>query len=237
MTRGRKKFLTSKPFLSFLYRFIRLYSSTFRLKVENEREWMEYRKQGGRVLLCAWHQQFFSAIRHFQGYRKFNPSLMISGSSDGEIIAGVAGRSGWNPVRGSSSKGGKEALRRMIECLWKSGVAGHIVDGPKGPAGQVKAGVIRLANAADAAIFPFYAFADRAWYFNSWDRFFLPKPFATVVLSFGKMIKFTPADDPNRFESYRLHLEQTMIPELRVPHQRIGEIEKIKSLPVISSIL
>lgn len=224
MTRGRKKFLTSKPFLSFLYRFIRLYSATFRFRVENEKEWMEYRKQGGRVLLCAWHQQFFSAIRHFQGYGKFNPSLMISGSFDGQIIAGVAERSGWNPVRGSSSKGGKEALKRMIECLWKSGMAGHIVDGPKGPAGCVKAGVIRLANAADAAIVPFYAFADRAWFFNSWDRFFLPKPFARVILTFGEMIKFSPTDDSSQFESYRLQLERAMLPGLRIPRQHTVNI-------------
>lgn len=217
MTHARKKFLTSKPFLSFLYRFIRLYSATFRFKVENEREWMEYRKQGGKILLCAWHQQFFVAIRHFQAYGQFNPSIMISGSSDGEIIAGVAARSGWHPVRGSSSKGGKEALRRMIERLRESGVAGHIVDGPKGPAGCVKPGAIRLANAADAAIVPFYTSADRAWFFNSWDRFFLPKPFAKVVLSFGNMIKFTPTDDACRFENNRLLLEKTMLPALQTP--------------------
>ena len=51
---------------------------------------MDYLKKGGRVLLCAWHQQFFAAIRHFQNYRDFKPALMISQSSDGGIIAGVA---------------------------------------------------------------------------------------------------------------------------------------------------
>jgi lysophospholipid acyltransferase (LPLAT)-like uncharacterized protein len=104
----------------------------------------------------------------------------------------------------------------MIHRLSQSGLAVHIVDGPKGPAGIVKAGVIKLAHAADAVIIPFYTSADRAWYFNSWDNFFLPKPFARVVISFGNMIKLTPAADVITFERQRLDLERIMVPELRV---------------------
>jgi len=177
---------------------------------------MEYFRSGGRIILCTWHQHFFAAIRHFQSYRAFKPALMISKSSDGEIIAGVAKKSGWHTVRGSSSRGGKEALRKMIDHVNQTRLAGHIVDGPRGPAGTVKAGVVQLAHAADAAIIPFYVSADRAWYFNSWDSFFIPKPFARVVISFGEMIKFTPAENSATFESQRLYLEKIMRPELRI---------------------
>lgn len=211
-----KSILTTKLFHSFLYRFIRFYSSSFMMEIENEKIWMDYFRSGGRILLCTWHQHFFPAIRHFQNYRDFKPALMISKSSDGEIIAGVAEKSGWCTVRGSSSRGGKEALRKMINHLNKTGFAGHIVDGPRGPAGIVKAGVVQLAHAADAAIVPFYVSTDRAWYFNSWDSFFIPKPFARVVISFGKMIKFTPAETPAEFESQRLYIEEIMRPELRI---------------------
>jgi len=210
-----KNIMTTKLFHSFLYRFIRFYSSTFRLKIENEKKWMDYFESGGRVILCTWHQHFFAAIGYFQNYREFKPALMISKSSDGEIIAGVAEKSGWHAVRGSSSRGGKDALREMIHHLSQTRLAAHIVDGPKGPAGNVKAGVIQLARAADAAIIPFYTSADRAWYFNSWDNFFVPKPFARVVISFGEILKFTPSEDPVAFESQRLNLENIMRPELR----------------------
>jgi lysophospholipid acyltransferase (LPLAT)-like uncharacterized protein len=214
--------ITSKRFHSFLYRFVRLYSSTFKMRIENEKEWMDYYKSGGRVLLCTWHQHFFAAIRHFQSYREFKPALMISKSSDGEMIAGVAERSGWQTVRGSSSRGGKEALREMIDCLRQTRLAGHIVDGPKGPPGIVKAGVIQLALAADAAIIPFYVSADRLWYFNSWDSFFVPKPFARVVISFGELIKYPSAENRDDFENKRLQLEALMRPQLRVnPDKKI----------------
>lgn len=104
----------------------------------------------------------------------------------------------------------------MIDRLSQFGLAGHIVDGPRGPAGIVKAGVIQLAHAADAVIVPFYTSADRAWYFNSWDRYLLPKPFARVVITFGDMIKLATAEDSDAFERQRSDLERTMSPHMRV---------------------
>ncbi|HPS93431.1 MAG TPA: lysophospholipid acyltransferase family protein [Deltaproteobacteria bacterium] len=205
-----KDILTTEVFLSFLYRFIRAYSATFRYSIEHEKEWIDYLNRGGRVLLCAWHQQFFPAIRVFRNYREYHPPLMISKSRDGAIIAGVARRTGWNPVYGSSSRGGAEALKEMIHHFRASGLAGHVVDGPRGPAGKIKAGAIRLAHAADAVIVPFYTDADKAWYFNSWDNFFLPKPFARVKITYGEMIRFTPTTDPDEFESQRMQLEEIM---------------------------
>ena len=210
------RFFTSELFISFLYRFSRVYSWTFRLKVENEKEWIDYLENGGSVLLCIWHQQFFSAIRHFQNYKVFNPSIMISQSSDGEIVAGVAERTGWNTVRGSSSRDGREALKKMIANLKELKLAAHIVDGPRGPLGNVKAGVIRLAHATDAAIVPFSVSAEKVWSFNSWDKFILPKPFTKVLLRFGKIIKFDTVKDRKIFEEQRKQLEEIMLPSLIV---------------------
>lgn len=216
MSKKFRPFVTSRPVLYLLYRFIRLYSGTFRLTIENEREWMEYLKGGGKVLLCTWHQQFFSAIRHFKTYRAFRPSLMISKSFDGEIIAGVAEKTGWRTVRGSSSTDGGKALKAMIANLNDSGLAGHILDGPRGPAGRVKAGAIQLALMTNAVIVPFYTAADRAWYFKSWDTFMLPKPFARVTLRFGEMIRVHPVRHEGDFEDRRLELERIMLPGLIV---------------------
>ena len=177
---------------------------------------MAYLKNGGAVLLCAWHQQFFSAIRHFQNYRIFNPAIMISQSSDGEIVAGGARRAGWNPVRGSASRNGRTALKEMIVNLKTTKLAAHIVDGPRGPLGIVKPGAIRLAHVSNAVIVPFYVSAEKRWQFNSWDKFLLPKPFSKVSLRFGEMIKFNKTKDEARFEKQRKQLEEIMRPGLSV---------------------
>ena len=210
--RARLKALLTHPFVTgLLYRIVHGYCRTFRFTVENEEAWLTYLRGGGKVLLCAWHQQFFSLIRHFESYRPYRPSIMISRSQDGEMIAGVAARSGWLAIRGSSSRGGSQALKLLVERLKETGLAAHIVDGPQGPAGKLKRGAIHLAQAAGAAIVPMYVSADRAWYFNSWDRFLLPKPFSRVTLRFGDLIQLTPTDNQEELEKQRKSVEDIML--------------------------
>jgi hypothetical protein len=201
--------LTGKIQGSF-YHLIRAYSWTFRLHIENEKPWLQYLQNGGRVLLCCWHQLFFAAIRHFKTYAAYHPALMISQSKDGDIIAVIAEKSGWHAVRGSSSRDGGRALKEMIGHLKESGLAGHVVDGPRGPAGVIKAGVVSLARAAGAVVVPVYATCNRAWYFNSWDHFMLPKPFASVNLRFGEMLDLTSGVSDEDFELHRVRLQEIM---------------------------
>lgn len=208
------KYALTDKLQNFLYHLIRAYSWTFRFRVENETPWLEHLKQGGRILLCCWHQQFFSAIRYFKNYAVYNPALMISKSNDGDIIAKIAEKTGWHTVRGSSSRDGGSALRGMIAHLEKYGFAGHVVDGPRGPAGIVKAGVVKLAQTPGTLVVPFYLSANRAWYFKSWDRFMLPKPFARVTLRYGEMIDLTSGVSEDDFENQRVRLEQIMLPAL-----------------------
>ncbi len=212
-----KKMLTSKSMIRLVYHFIRIYSWTFRLRVENEKEWMDHLRSGGRVLLCVWHQQFFSLIRYFKEYAPLQPSLMISQSKDGELIAGVANLTGWHTVRGSSSRGGRKALVKMIRQLQTNGLAAHILDGPRGPAGVVKEGAVYLAQGAGAVIVPVHMVAENAWIFNSWDQFLLPIPFSKVTIKYGDMIQLEPDAEKNMVEKQRFRIETIMQPHLVKP--------------------
>ena len=214
MLKRLKFIIYTRPFIIFIYYFIRIYSMTFRLRVENEKHWQELMKQGTPILLCAWHQQFFSAIHHFKTYSKYNPGLMISQSKDGDLISGVANRSGWHTPRGSSTRGGRQAMVLMINHLKTYGLGAHLLDGPTGPIGRVKGGAIKMALEADAVVVPFYTSAEHAWFFNSWDKFMLPKPFSRVCITFGREIRFNASDDGNDFERHRLYLENIMRPRL-----------------------
>lgn len=213
MLKRYRYWLTSR-IPSVLYHLVRAYSWTFRLNVENERPWLDYLQGGGRVLLCSWHQQFFSAIGYFKTYASYRPALMISQSKDGDIIAGIAEKSGWHTVRGSSSRNGAGALKEMVGQLQLTGLAAHVVDGPKGPAGIIKAGAVSLARSAGAVVVPIYTTANRAWYFKSWDRFMFPKPFAKVTLRFGDMLDLTTGEGDEAFEGHRVRLQRIMQPGL-----------------------
>ena len=210
-----KSLLRSKTFARLVYHFIRIYTATLRLSVINEAPWKAHLEKGGKVLICTWHQQFFSFIRHFKNYQTYQPSLMISRSSDGDLIASVANLSGWYTARGSSSRGGRSALAEMIERINRTGLAAHILDGPRGPAGIVKGGVIKMAMDTGARMVPVYAEADSYWIFNSWDRFFIPRPFSRVTIRYGDMLPpVQPARDPAELEQHRKNLQALMRPAL-----------------------
>jgi lysophospholipid acyltransferase (LPLAT)-like uncharacterized protein len=211
------RIIKSDIFLDIFYGILRAYCRTFRITTVNEVPWRNYMQNGGSVLFCCWHQQVFPTLAYIRKFRELSPPLMISQSNDGDIGAGIVGRYGWKPIRGSSSKGGLKALKQMIRELRRSRMAGHIVDGPRGPAGIVKPGTITLALTARAVIVPVSISANRAWFFNSWDRFMLPKPFAEVRLAFGEMIHLAGTAGKTDAEACRRHLESVMRPGLIQP--------------------
>jgi len=199
-----------------IYWMIWLYSATFRLKIENEAPWLDYLEKGGRVLVCGWHQQFFAGINILKKHKKYHPALMSSKSLDGQIAASIVKNAGFYTIWGSSSNSAGAALKQMIRRLKDYRLAAHILDGPLGPAGVVKAGAIAIAHIADAVIVPVVIVADRAWYLHSWDRFMIPKPFARVTIKFFPKIVLPPVLDKAEYENQRKKLEITMRPYLKL---------------------
>jgi lysophospholipid acyltransferase (LPLAT)-like uncharacterized protein len=215
MFKKLRKIARTKPAGAVIYWIVRLYCATLRLKIENEDEWFSYLENGGKVLLCGWHQQFLVGVSFAKRYRKYQPALMSSKSLDGQIAGGIAGRAGFYTVWGSSSRSASAALKGMIHRLRDYRLAAHIIDGPRGPAGVVKLGAIAIANGAGAVIVPGVVIADRAWYLKSWDRFMIPKPFARVTVKYLPMIELPPAMDKAELENQRKKLEVIMQPYLK----------------------
>ena len=101
-------------------------------------------------------------------------------------------RIGYPTVRGSSTRGAASAVREMVrEHQDRPWVV--TPDGPKGPRGAVKEGLIRLAQESGRPITTLVGAAKPATRFASWDRFTLPWPFARVVVHFGVPLP-VPAD-------------------------------------------
>ncbi|PID78350.1 MAG: hypothetical protein CSB21_00740 [Deltaproteobacteria bacterium] len=211
----KSEIITKKNFIKFLYHLIRTYSKTFRLEIINEKQWIDAIKSGEKIILCLWHQQFFPLIRYFKNYAPFNPSLMISQSKDGEMIAGVANLTGWLTARGSSTKGGKTAMEEMIKNINQFGLAAHILDGPTGPAGIVKNGAVKMACTTGASIVPLYCETENDWHVSSWDKFIFPKPFSKVKIIYGEPIPHEKTDDLKKMEIYRKQIEEKMKPFLK----------------------
>jgi lysophospholipid acyltransferase (LPLAT)-like uncharacterized protein len=119
--------------------------------------------------------------------KKQNLISLVSASTDGRIAARVLELMGNRTVAGSSSRDGTKALLTMIKHI-KSGQKGAITpDGPRGPRYKLQEGIIYIAQKTGAAMVPIHIEASRQWIFEkSWDKHKLPKPFSSVVISFGK---------------------------------------------------
>lgn len=147
-----------------------------------------------RFIYAFWHQrQIFFTVTH----RGDNLAVLVSRSVDGEMIAetirlccDVA------VVRGSSTRGASEAVRSMIAALRSGRDLAIAPDGPKGPNGEVKEGVMYLARKLGVPVLPTTnAQSHRLVLKGTWDRLQIPMPFCRSVVVYGEPILVGPDDD------------------------------------------
>ena len=133
------------------YHIIRLLGRTMTLRIEGAEQLTQRFAQGKRVILAFWHaQQLMMPL----GYPGLEAHVLISQHRDGELIRRIVARFGLEAVRGSSTRGGAEAFRKLIR-LGRSGYNLVLTpDGPKGPRQIAKVGVVQLARATGLPIVP-----------------------------------------------------------------------------------
>jgi hypothetical protein len=193
------------------YFFLRTYLPLLRLKVIGKETAYDQIKKHGRIIVPVWHQRLFPALAYIRKFREIRPIIMISQSRDGELIADIAQRLGFVPVRGSSSRGGAEALTTIVRKLEENPAVGHVVDGPRGPKGKVKPGLIRMAQLSGAVILPLIVSADKAWIAGSWDRSLIPKPFSRVTVRWEEPFSVPRKADPEELDVLRRQIEDKLI--------------------------
>jgi lysophospholipid acyltransferase (LPLAT)-like uncharacterized protein len=139
-------------------------------------------EKAGAEIYCFWHQCVLPCAQYF---RRTNAVILISRSFDGELITRILRMFGFDAVRGSSSRAGREGLLGLKQVLESGKPAIFTADGPRGPIYQTKMGPIKLAQLTGAPIGAFHLEPEHAWVMNSWDRFLVPKPFTRIVVSWG----------------------------------------------------
>ena len=163
-------------------------------------------------LAALWHNRLLLISFVLKRFLPQRPGAgLISASRDGDLIADLTRRFGFGVVRGSSSRLGVSALRELENVL----ASGHDVlitpDGPRGPAYELGAGIVFLAQKTGVAIVPINMEFSRCWRVNSWDGFILPRPFAKVRVIFGRVHRVRATNTPEEFEIERLSLQNAMM--------------------------
>jgi len=143
-------------------------------------------------------------------YGRRGAHTLTSRSRDGEIVARWIRRFGLVPVRGSSSRGGADAVRLLARAIQAGREVVVVPDGPRGPREVLKPGVIALARLSGAPIVPVAVGASREWRVHSWDEFRIPRPFARCVVRFGEPIHVARAADRAGAEAARKEVEAAL---------------------------
>jgi lysophospholipid acyltransferase (LPLAT)-like uncharacterized protein len=162
--------------------------------------------QQRRFIYAIWHENCLFPAYYF---RNANIAYLISRHADGQVLAEIAHRLGVPLVRGSTRRGGAEALRGLIRTMERYHVA-IATDGPRGPRRQAQIGMIYLAARTGFAIVPSGIGYQRPWRLSSWDRMALPRPGTVATFVSAPPIE-VPADlDRAGWERYLRFFQEQM---------------------------
>lgn len=181
------------PVLLFLiYRLLLL---TWRVEIRETEVIKERVEKQQSFIIAHWHGDELGV---FHLLKRYSVATIISTSKDGEIMNRAVQLMGGKTVRGSSTRGGSQALKGIIR-LTKQGYRPSLaVDGPKGPIYEVKPGILQISRLSGLPIFPLSFHASRCFVFRkAWSQTRLPLPFAKVTVQWGSsMGPLSRADDP-----------------------------------------
>jgi lysophospholipid acyltransferase (LPLAT)-like uncharacterized protein len=188
---------------------VKLYRVTCR--IENLGPLLDYLQKDKPVLLTWWHQDMlfnFSFLVRFARKRKI--ATIVSHSQEGEIAAYLVKKFGIIPIRGSSSRGGKDALQQLASLVEKESAIGIIVcDGPRPPARVAKFGIIALAWETGVPIIKVRSWGKNQYIFRkSWPKLAFVYPFSSVVMLSDDPLWVPPHISREEQEPYRRQVEE-----------------------------
>lgn len=144
---------------------------------------------GGPKIYIFWHENILFPL-YLRG--RCHLSMLLSRHRDADILASIAELSGFGTVRGSTGRGGREALQELVVRSRTD----HITmtpDGPRGPRRNLAHGPVYLASRTGLPIVAIGFGYDRPWRLNSWDKFAVPRPFTRARAIIGPPI-YIPSD-------------------------------------------
>jgi lysophospholipid acyltransferase (LPLAT)-like uncharacterized protein len=171
-----------------------------------------------RCIYAFWHESLLAPAKVHTHVK-----VLVSQSADGELIAQVCQHLGLGTIRGSSKRGGTQALLQLI----RHGDNAHLAltpDGPRGPRRQIKSGIVLLASLSGLPVVPIGVGFTRAWRFRSWDRFALPRPFSSIAAVVGEPLQVPPDLDNAAIEQQRRRIEDALLAATDAAEQWAGQL-------------
>ena len=172
-----------------VYVLLRVLRFTWRVRVSDPHGVMDAARDQP-FILCAWHNRIVYALFATRDIIRPKPgrkvAAMVSASRDGAFAVEVLRAFGIVPVRGSTSRRGRQALLELSRQA-RAGLPLAITpDGPRGPCHEIQEGILSLSQVTGLPIVPLGCEAGRKVRFKSWDRFQLPWLLTRCDMVFGE---------------------------------------------------
>jgi lysophospholipid acyltransferase (LPLAT)-like uncharacterized protein len=172
---------------------LRLIAATLRYHINDPHGFMA-EKDHGQAIYCVWHNRLALCLKiYFTFGRRRHQAAglagMVSASKDGAFLAAILERFGVQPVRGSSSRRGPQALLELTTWAERGYDLAITPDGPRGPRYVVQDGAMALAQITGLPLVPASYHLHWKIQLKSWDRFQIPLPFSRCDVFAGRIIQ------------------------------------------------
>ena len=197
--------------IAFGFYLLQILARTLRYEVDDRANVLG-KPVAGNYIAALWHNRLLLISFVLKKFFPDRPGAgLISASRDGDLIADVTQRFGFDVVRGSSSRMGASALLELSEILASGRDVLLTPDGPRGPAYELGQGIIFLAQKTGAPVVPVNMEYSSCWRVKSWDRFIIPRPFSKVRVILGQPHQVKSTSTDQEFEAERLRLQNAMM--------------------------
>ena len=137
-------------------------------------------------------------------------AAICSASKDGALLAAILDAFRVQPVRGSTSRRGRQALLELTTWAENGYDLAITPDGPRGPRYVVQDGAAALAQVTGLPILPFSYRLGWKITLKTWDAFTIPLPFSTCTMLAGPPVRVPRNATDEEREALRQQLEQTL---------------------------
>lgn len=162
---------------------------------------------GERIIYCIWHENLLLPSIYFG---RPDIAVLISQHRDGQLLASLIRSIGMGMVCGSSTRGGADAVRRMVSDDAPFRHLAVTPDGPRGPRRVVQQGLVYVASRTGMKVACVGVGYRRPWRLGSWDRFAIPRPFTRARCLTGGLISVPAGLRAAQLEPYRLLIQAEM---------------------------
>lgn len=163
--------------------FLVILQATCKIRIQNHIDFCGQRN----FVYSLWHRFWFLwAVSFVRSHRRHawlqHPAAYMKPIHIGLKLMGI------RVLLGSGGEEGRKAANDLVDLLRQGWSTVISPDGPHGPQGVLKSGVLHIALQSGVPILPVRFIAPRTFALPSWDKKPLPFPFSRVTVVFGEPI-------------------------------------------------